>query len=257
MFKKIYSYLVLFSLLVACKDETVGITTYTRKIDMSKSSISSYQLQSAFLYSIDDGNTFVAFPNLKNGQTYQAKIVYNPDPDNYTFPDEGSIQEVTICPFLVDWTASDPQPKSVDSATGIATFVAGGKNSVVATVTNIPFNAQEAAGTYAVVNDDWADFNEGDLLTVQRIDDTHIKVVEYPATAVNHAGLVITITNSTTGVASVASQDSGAYSDPNVDEETTSGTGVVSSCAGTIDLTLKFVLAGKSYAGNVLSLKKK
>jgi hypothetical protein len=266
MIKKIYCYLILFAVLASCKDDQVGIANYTRKTDMSASSLRNYQLQAAFMYSIDGGSTFTAFPNLKNGQTYQAKLTYNSDPNDYTFPDDGSIEGVQVgCPYVIDWSASDPQPKSVDNATGIATFVAGGKNSVISTVTNIAFNADDAVGTYEVVQDDWEDYFPGDQLTVQKIDATHIQIMEYPGTAVNHKPLVITVAPSSC-LATVASQDNGAYSSPTSNEtfsvsdaSTTALGGIpsfVHSCAGTIQLNLSFKVKTTNYNGNILILKK-
>jgi hypothetical protein len=244
MVKKIYSFLLMLTVFVACKDDQVGIITYTRKIDLTKSTLSANNLNAAYLYSVDGGAKWVAFPSLKNGQTYQAKVVYNPDPDHFTFPDEGSIEIIPACPFAIDWSASDPAPKSVDDATGIATFTVGGKNSVVATVTNIPLDLDATVGTYAVVDDEWADFAVGNHLTVQKVDATHLRILEYPATDTNHAPLVITVTPAT-GAATVKSQNNGYYSVYGAGTDvTSSGTGSVYSCNGTVDLTIDFIVKG-------------
>ncbi|HTH58025.1 MAG TPA: hypothetical protein VL728_18385 [Cyclobacteriaceae bacterium] len=266
MVKKIYSFLIMLTFFVACKDDQVGIITYTRKIDMLSSSISASNLDAAYLYSIDGGTTWVAFPSLKNGQKYQAKVVYNPDPGDFTFPDEGSIEVVSVGCYTIDWSTSDPAPVSVDAATGIATFAVGGKNQVIAKVTDTaPFSVDQLAGTYAVVNDDWVDFQVGSHLTVTKIDATHFKIEEYPATDVNHAPLVMTVAggNASTGSAlttklTIASQNTGYYSayGPGTDV-TCKGTGTASSCAGNIDLVIDFNVKTYGDQGNFgLSLKK-
>lgn len=272
MIKKIYFCLILFAILAACKEDQVGLVGVIRKTDFSNSSLRNYQLQAAYMYSTDGGNTYGAFPKLKSGETFLAKLVYNADPSSVTYPDDGSMQTIELgCPYLLDWSASDPQPKSVD-ANGVATFVVGGKNAVVSTVTNVPFSADDAAGIYEVVEDDWVDYLPGDQLTVQKIDATHIQIMEYPGTGVGHKPLVITV-SPTTCVASVASQDNGAYSSATKDETVTSsdpstsafgGTpSFVHSCAGMIQLNLSFAVsatvpkASTSVSnGNLLVLKK-
>jgi hypothetical protein len=97
-------------------------------------------------------------------------------------------------------------------------------------------------------------------LTIERVDDTHIRIVDYPATGRAHADLVVTLANgSVGGTGVVESQNSGGYTAGGFDTQT-SGTAVL-NCHGTISLDLTFVLtnAGASdgtYAGNGLVLEK-
>ncbi len=102
---------------------------------------------------------------------------------------------------------------------------------------------EDISGTYTLTTDAWADYPLGTELTVERIDDTHISVVEYPATGFSHADMVITITDLRNGTAVVESQNSGSYNASGTQQTTTSGTGSVNGCSGVIDLNLKFILA--------------
>jgi hypothetical protein len=104
-----------------------------------------------------------------------------------------------------------------------------------------PYTTAELAGTYTIVADEWEDFHEGDEVTVERVDDNNIRIIEYPATTVDHAGLVITITNLATGAATVVSQSNGSYNASGTQATTTTGSGTVSKCNG-LDLNLNFTL---------------
>lgn len=107
------------------------------------------------------------------------------------------------------------------------------------------FTTEEMVGTYTVVTDTWVDFLPGDELTVERVDATHIRVVEYPATGFSHQPMVITIDDLTSGAARVETQASGSYNASGTQSTTTTGTGFASKCGG-IDLTLVFSLGGSS-----------
>lgn len=116
-----------------------------------------------------------------------------------------------------------------------------------------PFVADDAVGTYTVVQDDWEDVFPGDQLTVTKIDATHIKVEEYPATSREHAGMVITV-DASSGAATVLKQYSGGYGA--ADTEFTAGSGFVFSCAGYIKVTLNFTYNGGAYNGYTLIISK-
>lgn len=138
----------------------------------------------------------------------------------------------------------------------------GGNGNSVHTVTIVSnsdeaFTTEELVGTYELAVDDWADYPVGTELTVERVDDTHIRVVDYPATGFSHVDMVITINSLSTGAATVESQDNGSYNASGTQQTTTSGTGSVSKCGGTIDLTLSFVLpCCGTFGGNHFVLEK-
>jgi len=248
MYKKIFKLFIVMTsalLFAMCtKTDSVPYALNT-KIDVSKSSVTADKLSVEVHFSTD-GTAFSSTPIVHPGQSVQAKI-WDPNLNG------GSYLTSANC-YSLDWSGSTP---TITDANGVGTFTFGSANSIKVSIVDTPFDADKAVGTYKVVKDDWVDFHPGDILTVQKIDATHIRVVEYPATSVNHAPMVITITDVATGTATVESQDSGAYTSPAADEETTSGTGTVSSCKGTIDLTLTFKFPdGSSYTKNVLSLTK-
>lgn len=227
----------------ACKDDDEGVEHFSTMVDVSASSLAEHKYDIITVFSTDGGTTFVEYPNIAPGQTYMVKAV------------DGDVDITGTNCFAVDWSSSSPQPKSVSA--GVATFVMGSKNDLIAVATNIPVVAAEMEGTYEVVTDEWVDFHAGDELTVEAIDATHIRIVEYPNTGVDHAALVITIDDFSTGASTVEEQYNGAYSDPDDDGTTTTGTGTVSSCGGTIDLVLNFNVAGDDYNDNALVLKRK
>lgn len=247
MYKIIYKIflLAIAVVVISCSDDDEVNYEYTALVDVTGSSLEPDKYAVSLLFSTD-GETFVDYPKLKEGQEYWTKVV---DADGHDVTSDAC--------YEIDWSSSSPKPKSVEG--GIASFKLGSNNKVIAKVTNVPFVAADVAGSYTVVTDDWADVAEGSTLTVQAIDANHIRVVGYPATSVNHADLVITVADpSLGGVAAVESQASGAYG-PAANQQviTTSGTGTI-DCHGAIHLTLRFVMTGPAgtYAGNVLELQK-
>ncbi|HNH61941.1 MAG TPA: hypothetical protein PLS80_18025 [Cyclobacteriaceae bacterium] len=97
------------------------------------------------------------------------------------------------------------------------------------------------AGTYTVVTDDWEDFAPGAHLTVSVVDETHIRIVQYPGTTVSHQGLLLTVADFSTGDIVVASQNNGSYNASGTQATTTSGTGEITEPCR-IELDLTFVL---------------
>ena len=117
-----------------------------------------------------------------------------------------------------------------------------------------PFNADDAVGTYTIVQDDWADVTPGGTLDVTKVDATNITVVGYPSTfGNNHHDMVVTV-DPATGVATVTKQLSGGYGAG--DTEFTAGSGLVFSCVGYIKVTLNFTYNGGAYNGYTLILSK-
>jgi hypothetical protein len=231
---------------VACKDDDNDeVTKFTSNVDVASSSIKADKYSMSLEFSTDEGKTWVLYPVVKVGQTYWARVM-----------NTKAAAEVTnnTC-FNVDWSASNPQPVEVP-ASQVGKFVMKDNNAIIATVTNVPFVANDVAGKYEVVTDDWEDFAPGDVVTVEAIDATHVRIVEYPGTSKNHAPLVITVPDPTLGgTAVINSQANGAYGSTAL---TTSGSGTI-SCHGDILLTLNFTYTNPtgSSSGNVLELKKK
>jgi hypothetical protein len=248
MLKRIYSYLLILSasalFVVACKDDDGDeIVKFTSNVNVAASSEVADKYAMTLEFSTDDGATWVKYPIVKVGQTYLARVF------NQT---TGSELANSTC-FNVDWSASNPQPTEAP-ASQVAKFIMKSTSAINATVTNVPFVANDVAGKYEVVTDDWEDFFPGDVLTLEAIDATHVRIVEYPGTSTNHKPLVITVPDPTMGgVSVVSSQNNGAYGSTQL---TTSGSGTI-DCHGDIELHLDFVYGSTSYAGNVLELKKK
>ena len=116
--------------------------------------------------------------------------------------------------------------------------------------------AADLEGTYTLTTDAWADYALGTELEVERIDDTHIRVVGYPATGYSHADMVITITDLRNGIGVVQSQNSGSYNASGTQQTTTTGSGSVNGCTGAIDLALTFVIQGTTYGNQHFVLER-
>jgi hypothetical protein len=246
MTKRIFSYIMMVSasalFMISCSEDEDKIEKFTSKVAVTGTSIAADKYAMTLQFSTDNGATWVKYPVVKVGQSYLATV--------FNQTKEAEVNGNTC--FTVDWSGSNPQPVSVDG--GVGAFTMTSSNELVATVVNVPFVSTDAAGKYEVVTDDWEDFAPGDVLTVESIDATHVRIVEYPGTSTNHKPLVITVPDPTLGgTAVVSSQSNGAYGSTQL---TTAGSGEV-NCHGDIKLTLNFTYTGGSSAGNVLELKKK
>lgn len=119
------------------------------------------------------------------------------------------------------------------------------------------FNAAESAGVYTVVQDDWADYEPGETITVEAgPGDNQLNFLGYPSSAYggqNQVNTVIDI-NPATGAATVARQPTGQYSN-GVGVEV-QATGFVFSCTGVITLTQTVYYGGTPYAGLKMILQK-
>lgn len=104
------------------------------------------------------------------------------------------------------------------------------------------FTAAEIVGDYVVDTDEWEDYHEGDEITVEAVDETHLRIVGYPATGFSHVSLVVTINDFATGAATVESQNNGSYNESGTQTTTTTGSGTISKCSNSIDLNLNFNL---------------
>ncbi len=124
------------------------------------------------------------------------------------------------------------------------------------TYVSCPFTGN-MAGTYKVIEDDWADWSEGDLVTVEdgpgdnQINLEHV----YPNPAYgNLLNPIIVDIDPATGIATVPEVQYGDYGGGFIASCT--GGGFVFSCAGTIDLTLDQFTASSDYGNYRLVLQK-
>jgi hypothetical protein len=124
-----------------------------------------------------------------------------------------------------------------------------------------PFSPAGFTGNFEVLQDDWADFNPGDVVSVTSAGNDSIVLAAYPnpnppANGTNKKPITVKI-NAATGAATVASQTYGDYPgfDTNLKVKTVGSNNWVFSCVGTI--TLKLNHTGVSnYGDYVLKLKK-
>jgi hypothetical protein len=168
MFKRIYSYTAIvaasLAVLVSCKDDDDRIEKYTSNVDVSKSEIlldneydapEDVKYDMDLVFSLDNGVTFTDWPVLSPGQSYKVKVVQRQTdgtPGSFKYDASGhrlTEREVilTHC-FSVDWSASKPEPISVD-ANGVAEFRAGTSNALKAIVVDdytAPFDGARWSG---------------------------------------------------------------------------------------------------------------
>jgi hypothetical protein len=257
MMKRIYSFAAMAAVsafsLVACSDDDDKIEHFSSIVDVSQSVMSDAKYDVITVFSTDDGATFVEYPKVAVGQTYQVAARVHDDT-------AGDIYLTGDNCYDVDWSTSNPKPISVSN--GVATFKMESVNDIAGVVvSNLPVTAAKLAGTYVVDTDDWADYHAGDELTVEVIDATHIKIVDYPATGEDHQSLIITLGEDDgegTVEAIVESQYSGSYGGA-ANETTTEGGGIATCTFRQIDLELDFDLPNIPFSssGNHLLLIKK
>jgi hypothetical protein len=87
---------------VACKeDDDNKIEKFTSNIDVTNSVLRDDKYSMSFLFSTDDGNTWVDFPVLKPGQSYMVKVV------KVVTEDDGTITKELVTAaedFEFDWS---------------------------------------------------------------------------------------------------------------------------------------------------------
>lgn len=118
------------------------------------------------------------------------------------------------------------------------------------------FNAEAITGTYKVVQDDWADYAVGDIITVTAgPGDNQLNFQGYPAPAygTNTANTVVDV-DAATGAATISRQSTGEY-DGGISAEV-EGSGFVFSCTGVITLSITVYYGGAPYEGNKFILQK-
>lgn len=177
--------------------------------------------------------------------------------------------DVLRAKFVV--TTQDGRTFSEDNTVGTlpSTGSSAFTRAVTATVACVFNPAQFATGTWAVVSDQWGDFKPGAEIKVKPgpgANDLTLQLYltaptsEYAAKPGTGKELVITVTNANTGAVKMDKQAYGVY-DGDADIYSAEGTGSISGCAGTIDLTLKHTNnAGYSSGANPsvkISLKRK
>jgi len=130
MFKRIYNYTLILAaslfFAVACKDDEADrIEKFTSNIDVSNSLLKDDKYTMSFLFSTDDGKTWVDYPVIKPGQAYMVKVV--------NVVTEGGVitkEPVTADDaFEFDWSKSTPAPVG-DATAETAKFTSGKVNDV-------------------------------------------------------------------------------------------------------------------------------
>lgn len=151
--------------------------------------------------------------DLKPGDIIKAKFVAT-TPDGRTFSEDNTVGTL---------------PSSGSSA------FTRSINTTVACV----FNASQfSTGKWTVAVDEWNDYKVGEEITVKPGPGANDLTLGIYATTINHKDIVITVSNLNTGAITVAKQAYGMYvGDP--DTYSAEGTGSLSGCAGTINLSLK------------------
>jgi hypothetical protein len=171
----------------------------------------------------------------------------------------GAIEDGDLYTVGVDVTTQDGNVYQAFPSTGVAygTGVpneAGGVKTTIEFLKPCTFVSEEYDGDFSVVSDEWADYAAGDVITVSRIDDTHISF-EYltdPASPI-----ILTIDPSTNKI-SVPRQSYGKYGGTELFCETVGDGSSVNPCDLSLSVTLQHTnTSGGSYGIYTIKLKKK
>ncbi|HTE31532.1 MAG TPA: hypothetical protein VK666_14220 [Chryseolinea sp.] len=238
---KIFISFFVSTLIISSCEEDDGVPyTYTSQVDLKSSSIVDDQHKSVLLYSIDDGATFVDYPDLKVGQAYKVKVIIRKadTPDKYLTADQ----------FAFDWTGSDPAP--ADASADMPQFTLGESNNVKVKIIDkhCPFVASSWVG-------DWIGFENGaccgghDELTIEQdpdpakpnrliisnfwADGPAVKVFVDFSPSTNYFDQLVDMPEQETS-----------------EEGTASGSGTYDQCAGTLQIATTYTIDGDTYEWN-------
>jgi hypothetical protein len=122
MYKRIYSYLAIFIcvLVISCsKDDEHAPYTFVSQVDVSESSLAGNKYNMILLFSTDDGATFVDYPVVKPGQSFQVKVARRIGSETLI---------LTSVDFTFDWSESTPAPAAASAE--VAEFTLKSKNDI-------------------------------------------------------------------------------------------------------------------------------
>jgi hypothetical protein len=237
MLRKIFSYIVISACalpaLVSCSKND-DLKQYFTSTDVSESSLKADKANVIFMFSTDGGKTFVDFPQIGQGQSYQMKVVDRTS--------DGDFEAIPANCLDVDWSASDPKP-SGDLTTGIATFVMKQNNKIVAKVVNhlAPYNASSWTGDWGgdevgsccggtdanTITQDGSDPNKF-IMDNFWGDGVDAYIVFTPSTSLKDQ--IVTLPEQTTSEGGVAV-----------------GEGTYDQCAGTFSINTSYTIGGHTY----------
>jgi hypothetical protein len=132
----------------------------------------------------------------------------------------------------------------------------GGINLTIRYAALCVFDAATFAGDFEVVQDDWADYEPGDIVHISAVDDTHISF-NYAAP---DAPQIVVAVDPTSNATSVAKQFIGDYGDGgNYNIQTVDGDAgnFVAPCDGELSLTLTFFDGANELGAGKLIFQKK
>ncbi len=133
---------MIFTLLVACDDNDAKIKHYSAQVDADDASLKVDKYHLVTLFSLDSGKTFVDYPNVKTGQSYQMKVVHRTD--------DGDVDVVpSELGFHFDWSSSIPKPNGKTDGQ-IAEFTMQESNDIKVVISShiCSYNASNWAGAW-------------------------------------------------------------------------------------------------------------
>ncbi len=221
------------------------VDVYADLVPASGTKISKYLLTlpkligtGSILYSDMLKAVGVPVDSLKPGDILKAKFVVT-TPDGRVFSEDNTVGTL---------------PSVFASSAGFTRSL----NTTIACVYN---SAAFPTGTWVVDVDEWNDYSKGDQISVKVGPGANDLTLGIFATDKNHKDIVITVNNVNTGAVTVAKQVYGSYTTtpPTPDVFSAEGTGLLSGCAGTINLSLKHTsdLTPAGFGTFKFNLKKK
>jgi len=230
-----YTAIMVLALLISCDDNDDEIKHYSAQVNADDATLKTDKYKLITVFSTDNGTTFVDYPNVKKGQTYQIKVVHRTD--------DGDVDvEPSELGFHLDWSSSNPKP---DGATNgqIAEFTMQESNDIVVVIAShvCDYTATdwsgdwgaEEVGTGVGGTDDntlTQDDTDPNKFTMNNFFgdgvDAYITFTPSPS---KYWDQVVTLPKQTTSEGGVAS-----------------GTGYYDSCLGTFYINTTYVIGGKT-----------
>ena len=120
-----------------------------------------------------------------------------------------------------------------------------------------PYTADNFSGNMEVLTDEWADYSEGDIIPVQKIDETHVSF-EYGAADAQPIVIAIDPVANTTSVAKqvYGNYPGSGYGDFSVQSIPGSPDNYIDPCNKVISVRLQHTVSAGSFGDYVITLKK-
>lgn len=230
---------MVFALLISCDNNDAEIKHYSAQVVADDATLKTDKYKLITVFSTDNGTTFVDYPNLKKGQTYQVKVVHRTD--------DGDVDvKPSELGFHLDWSSSNPKPNGATDGQ-MAEFTMQESNDIVVVIAShvCSYNATDWAGAWgAKETGSGVGGTDNNTLTQDETDPNKYTMdnffgdeveasITFASSPSKYWDQVVTLPKQTTSEGGVAS-----------------GSGYYDSCLGTFYIDVTYVIGGKTYSWN-------